>query len=1000
MTAAPAPAVTGTRPFDPPDPEAVAADLRRVVEGEVLCDPLHRILYATAACIYEVLPLGAVAPRHEGDVLAVLDYARRHGIPVTARGGGSGLAGQTLGRGLILDFSKHFRRIGDVDEGSGTVRVQPGVVQARLNRVLRRRGLQFAPDPSSSAWCTIGGMVANNAGGSHTIRHGATRENTVALRIALWDGTVLETAPRPRPAAGAIPAGSDPGAVQDRLAAALGAIADRHRRAIEDHQPRTRRNSSGYALREAAGGQVDLAQAIVGSEGTLGLVLDATLRVLPVPAARATALILFDDLEKSGAAVVEILGFRPSAVELLDRTFVQVIRDADPGTGAGLPHGTEAILIVELDGDDPREVQGRLGEMARRLEGRLATEVRRAARPEDTARIWAVRKAASPILSRREGARRNTRFIEDAAVHPERMAEFVRRLRALLARHRLEAAIFGHAGDCNLHCNPMLDQRDPCGLAVMEDVAAEFTDLVIELGGSLSGEHGDGRLRTPYLRRAYGPLADAFEEVKRLFDPHGLLNPGIIVHDGSSRLTDDLRYGAAYRRVATATAIDTGAWRQEIEKCHGCGACKTYCPVSAETGDEAATARAKANLLRAVISGRLEPGALAEAEFKAVMDLCVNCRLCHSECPTAIDIPGMAIMAKEIYVRARGKSTADRVLTSPGPLLRAAAACAPLANAALRLGPVRRAMQAVTGIAAGRVMQPFAADPLRLRLPSADPGGRKVAYFHGCFGAYQDAEDEGHAAVELLEALGCAVAVPPQECCGIAAITYGHLDEVRAQAERNVATFLDFARRGYTVVYSAPSCGLAIAEDYPRLLATPQSEVLARHLADVHDYVLGLLEGDPGLRARLRPVPLRLTYHNPCHLQARGQGEAVVRLLRCVPGLEVVPIVQDHCCGIAGTFGMKEKNFDLSMRMGRPLFESLHAAAVPVVATGCGTCKIQIEQGSRLPVVHPLRIVRDSLLGRPLAPRLAAAVAVFAGRGPAAPGAPADAPDPASACPE
>jgi FAD/FMN-containing dehydrogenase/Fe-S oxidoreductase len=999
------PARSAPRPFDPPDPGAVAADLARVVEGEVLCDPLHRTLYATAACIYQVMPLGAVVPRHEADVLAVLDYARRHGIPITARGGGSGLAGQTLGRGLILDFSKHFRRIADPDPEGGTVRVQPGVVQAQLNRVLRRRGVHFAPDPSSSAWCTIGGMVANNAGGSHTIRHGATRENTVSLRVALADGTVIDTAPVPRaalaagPPAGAGEAGSAPA----RLARGLAAIADRHRDVIDRHQPKTRRNASGYALREATGDVIDLAQAIVGSEGTLGLVLDATLRVLPVPAARATALVLFDDLDRTGAAVVDILGSRPAAVELLDRTFVQVIRDADPRTGATLPHGTEAILIVELDGDDGREVESRLADLARRLEGRLATEVRRAARPEDTAKIWAIRKAASPILSRREGARRNTRFIEDAAVHPERMAEFVRGLRALLAKYRLEAAIFGHAGDCNLHCNPMLDQKDGRDLRLMEDLAEEFVDLVIGLGGSLSGEHGDGRLRTPYLKRAYGPLADVFGEVKSLFDPEAILNPGIIVHDGATGLTDDLRYGEAYRRVASATTLDAPAWRQEIEKCHGCGACKSYCPVSAETGDEAATARAKANLLRAVISGRMEPGALADPGFKAVMDLCVNCRLCHSECPTAIDIPGMAILAKEVYVREHGRNRTEGLLARPGPMLRAGTALAPLANAALRFRPLRRLVAGLTGIAAERVLQPFAPRPIAVRAPSADPEGRKVAYFHGCFGGYQDVEDEGRAAIELLEALGCAVAVPPQECCGIAAITYGHLDDVRAAAARNVSVFLDYARRGYTVAYTAPSCGLALVEDYPRLLATPQADVLARHTVDLHDYVLDIFASDPRARARLRPVPLRLTYHNPCHLQARGQGDAVVRLLRLIPDLEVVPIVQDHCCGIAGTFGMKESRFDQSLRMGRPLFEGIAATGVPVVATGCGTCKIQIEQGARLPVVHPIRLVRDSLLGRPVPARLAA----VAPPGPPPPCAPVSAAGPspagldeASACPE
>jgi len=969
-----------------PDPVAVASDLQARVEGEVLFDPLHRTLYSTAACIYQIVPLGAVVPRHEADVLAVLDYARRHGIPVTARGGGSGLAGQTLGHGIILDLSKHFKRVTDVDPAAGTVRAQPGVIQARLNRILRRHAMQFGPDPSSSSFCTLGGMLANNAGGSHTIRHGATRENVVSIRVALADGSVLETRPLARAALAASgPPGAERDDLQIRLAAGLMGIVDRGRQVIESRAPGTRRNSSGYALREALAGPIDLARILTGSEGTLGVILDATLRILPIAKEKATALVLFDDLQKAGAAVVEVLRADPSAVELLDRTFVEVIREADPAIGATLPAGTEAILIVELEGDEPLEVQARMAGLSARLTGRarLATEVRRSVRAEDTARLWAVRKAASPILSRREGRLRNTRFIEDAAVRPEQMAEFVSRLRALLSKYELSAAIFGHAGDCNLHCNPLMNPKDPRDLDTMEAIAEEFVDLVIGMGGSLSGEHGDGRLRTPFLRRAYGPLTDLFAEVKKLFDPQGLLNPGIIVHDGSYRLTDDLRYGGRYRRVATATPIDDPAWLREIEKCHGCGACRSYCPVAAETHDEAATARAKANLLRAVISGRLEPGVMGTEAFKSVMDLCVNCRLCHSECPTAIDIPGMAVMAKEVYVRARGQRLADRVLTASGPVLRLGTLLAPVANALLRSRLARRALAALTGVAADRHMEPFDARPVAPRLPSVDPGGRRVAYFHGCFGGYQDLENEGRAAIDLLEALGCGVAVPPQECCGIAAITYGHLDDVRSAAARNVATFLDLVRRGYTLVYSAPSCGLALVEDYPRLLGTPQAEVLARHARDICEYVLAILEEDAGLRARLRPVPLRLTYHNPCHFQARGMGDAVVRLLRMVPGLEVVPIEEDHCCGIAGTFGMKEANFELSMRMGRPLFDSLERTGVGLVATGCGTCKIQIEQGSRLPVVHPIRVVRDAFLGGDLATRLGPAAAAGHARPPA-----------------
>src|SRR5436309_10261167 len=301
------------RPPSAPDPAGVAEDLRRRVEGEVLFDSLHRTLYSTAACIFQVMPLGAVVPRHEADVLAVLEYGRRNRIPITARGGGSGLAGQTLGRGIVLDFSKYFRRVAEIDATRGTVRAQPGVIQARLNRVLRRHGMQFAPDPSSAAWCTLGGMLANNAGGSHTIKHGATREYTVSARVALADGTVIDTEPLASPGRGAWTPGP-----QARLASGLHGIVTRHREAIDTHEPRTRRNASGYALREAVNGSIDLARVLVGSEGTLGLILDATLRIVPVPKSKATALALFDDLEKSGAAVVEILKFGPSAVELLD----------------------------------------------------------------------------------------------------------------------------------------------------------------------------------------------------------------------------------------------------------------------------------------------------------------------------------------------------------------------------------------------------------------------------------------------------------------------------------------------------------------------------------------------------------------------------------------------------------------------------------------------------------------------------------------------------------
>ena len=370
------------------EPGDVAADLRSRVEGDVLFEPLDRILYSTAACIYQVEPLGAVRPRHEADVLAVLEYARRHRLPVTPRGGGSGLTGGTLGRGIVLDLSKYFRRIGDIDPARGTVQVQPGVIQAELNRALRPHGVHFAPDPSSSNWCTLGGMVSNNAGGSHTIGHGATRENLASVRLALANGEVIDTGPLEASLLAAADAPGTPAgaAALRRLTRGAAAIAAHGRDVIERHQPRTRRNSSGYALREiaAADGRVDLGPLVCGSEGTLGVVLDATVRTLPIPKAKATALVLFDDLEKAGGAVVEILRHRPAAVELLDRIFVEVVRQADPSLGGTLPGGTEAILIVEVDGDDEKEartsVARRPAPRTSRASGRCARRLRRSCR--------------------------------------------------------------------------------------------------------------------------------------------------------------------------------------------------------------------------------------------------------------------------------------------------------------------------------------------------------------------------------------------------------------------------------------------------------------------------------------------------------------------------------------------------------------------------------------------------------------------------------------------
>lgn len=526
--------------------------LQEKIRGEVLVDSGSRERYSFAECIYRIPPLGAVLPACREDVLEVLSFARREGIPVTARGAGSAVAGQTLGSGIILDFSRSMNRVLEVRPEEGWARVEPGVVLAGLNRTLSAHGLRFAPDPASGDACTLGGMIANNSGGPHSVRHGATRDRVVSLTLALSDGEVIETRPLPR---GELNASARDR--QARMARRLTEIVDPRREAIAAVTPRVNRSSSGYDLLGSVGKEsVDLARLVAGSEGTLALILEARLALAPLPGAAATALAHFADLEAMGEGVLAALRHAPSAVEALDRSFLDLIREAGREEARALPSGTEAVLILEVEGETPSAAAAGLDRLERDLvKGGLAQGMIRGLDETSRRRLWEIRKAASPILAARGAGRRSTRFIEDACVPTERLPRFLREIRRILSEHRLDAAIFGHAGDAILHVNPFLDPADPEVGPRMERIAAEYGERVLSLGGSLSGEHGDGRLRTPFLSRAFGETAGIFREVKDLFDPAGILNPGIKIHDGRSRMWDHLDLGP--RRSAFAVPVGT-----------------------------------------------------------------------------------------------------------------------------------------------------------------------------------------------------------------------------------------------------------------------------------------------------------------------------------------------------------------------------------------------------------------------------------------------------------
>ncbi len=685
-----------------PERQRIQDDLRGLVAGDVRCDDLFLELFASDASVYQIKPLGVVRPRNTADVATVVKYAAEKRIPIHPRGAGTGLAGESLGRGLIVDFSKSMHRI--VRTGDDSVRVQPGVVHALLNQHLATRGRTFGPNPANTNVTTIGSMIAIDGSGSNWLQYGSVRRHVESLQLVLADGTVMELGREPWPPSGnGQPTNGNPNAAdalhQHRhdLIGRLREILWRESALIAKHQPRSLLNRCGYQLTDVVGeSYVHVPHLMCGSEGTLALITEATLATQPLPRHRGVAMLLFDRLESAAQAVPEILAFKPGACDLLDRRHLSLARETNPEFDALIPPDTEALLLVEHAGDDAVLVRNKVSQTIDRIcrKKHLAFESRQAIDPADVQTFWQLAERVVPTLHRLRGTSRPVPIVEDVAVAPDILPDFLVRMQNTLKRHQITASLYGHVGHGQLHIRPFLDLANPDDVRKMAALADDLYADIFELGGTISGEHGDGLSRTPFVRQQYGPLYDVFQQVKTLFDPLNILNPGKIVVDTPQRVTDNLRplrpTGEAPTPQTEMPAAETFAplpsaapasipvalhlnWSQaqlslEAERCNGCGACRSQlpdvrmCPIFRVAPLEEASPRAKANLLRAVFEGQLDPSTVALDEFKAVADLCVNCHQCRLECPASVDIPKLMIEAKAMYVDANGVRPSDWLL--------------------------------------------------------------------------------------------------------------------------------------------------------------------------------------------------------------------------------------------------------------------------------------------------------------------------------------------------
>ena len=960
-------------------------ELRPRVSGDLRTDQYSRMLYSTDASIYQQMPLAVLVPRTVDDVQAAVELAARHRVPVLPRASGSSLAGQAVNEALVIDSTRWLDGIHEINHEERWVRVGPGRVLDELNLALKPHGLQFGPDPASSNRAAMGGIVSNNSTGSHSILYGMTADHLLEAEVILADGTRTRMGPL---GDDALRQHQMRDGLEGHVYREVARLARDNAGTIRNGTPRHWRRCGGYNLDRFVEGGVNfnwpqdetfnLAKLLSGAEGTLGVLTELKLNLVPLPRMTALAIVHYDDLFTALSAVPAMLETGPSAIELLDNLGLTLCRDVPEYARllrTFVDGDPNCILITEFYGENEAELTAKIDRLKRHLQSQninagVTVPVVDPARQED---VWTVRKVGLGLMMSIRGDHKPIPFIEDAAVPTDHLAEYVTKLEEFCKGLGTRVAYYAHASAGCLHIRPLINAKEAREVAKMSQIMDFSVDLLHGYGGALSSEHGDGRARSWMNERFFGPeLYGLYRQVKRNFDPDNILNPGNIVDAGS--MNDNLRYGDAYTVIPVQTALDFSdeqGFHRAVEMCNGAGVCRkkttgTMCPSFMVTREEEHSTRGRANALRAAMSGAIPTSELTSERMYEVMDLCIGCKACAAECPSSVDMGKIKVEFLAQYHREHGTPLRSRLFAHIGVLSRLGAGpLAPLVNGAMRHPVMRILMERSLGISEQRTLPEFASESFTtwFRNRGAPQGSAKqVVLFNDSFNTWNDPH-VAIAATEVLEALGYEVLLPGHRCCGRPMMSEGLVAEARRAAQDVVSRLARFVDEGIPVVGLEPSCLLMLRDEYRYLLPDDERVQRVAEQALLFEEFIAQLAERGELSLEFEQAARTLLLHGHCHQRALVGTGPSLRALGLPPNYEVEE-VDSGCCGMAGSFGYESEHYELSLKMAeRRLLPAVREADEDTLIVAAGTsCRHQIEHGSGRRALHPAEVIRNALV--------------------------------------